>query len=362
MTSIGPYYFFMKVGAGNRYLRQAIDTNMLWIGFADIKEIPSTPLSPLAQESPTTRVDRGYTDLLRLAGVSRHMRESCRVITFGEEYLTVWKITDEIRLLTPDEAKSAMQIATCDGDKVIRAEPIAQFERRSLLASIDSLAVYQFLNRGTFRPIFRCYPDAFMQAADAANEWLTRDTARLKPFWGAGETAYGAWVRLYLNTLTAELDPGWPTLPPHLSEDQIKSLVPYILSPAQIETTAMLFAQDLGLTVDIGVGKGLDAVDVKASARHRKGERYAVVKDALRICDEFALDLGIAVKRSLQETSTLSIQCKDYSQSERAPNAPILLFAPFGPTTPGTVTLQNLIRSSKLSSLPKLSDWVNLVV
>jgi hypothetical protein len=350
----GPYYFFMKVGTANMYLAQAKKEGLMWVGF-DGDKIPQVAKNPLDDNWPQG-VDRALTDLYYLAGAtSQFVRESCRVVTFNSTHLQIWKITGALQDMT-EIAAQRLDIEFAAGQKHFPAEIIREVPRSGLLGSINSLSVYQYLNRGTFRPVFRCYPGAFTD--QSKNRWLL-ESEKLNGFWRQEETNYGVWVRLYLNSLAGESK--WTVLPP-LNAEQIRDLIPFIVSPAQLETAAMHFAQDLGLTVDIGSGKGLDKVDVRASVRHKeKSERDRIVRSALDLCSRNGFLLGDRVASNLLREFSLSIQCKNYDATLDSTGTEILLFSAHGALgVPGVVTLQQMMERQR-PEFARLNDWVALV-
>src|SRR5262249_45084308 len=146
--------------------------------------------------------------------------------------------------------------------KTLPAVEVAAVPRRQLYASIDSLAVYQFLNRGTCRPIWRIEgpTEAEMPpliAGQAQHSVRGRDKQ-------GEETKYAAFVRLYLNSALGgalggtqpsrfPLLAGQPTLAsfwPSMTARNRQQLVLATANPILVETAALYFRLDLGLIAD----------------------------------------------------------------------------------------------------------------
>ena len=138
-----------------------------------------------------------------------------------------------------------------------------------------------------------------------------------------------------------------------------------VLNPAQLETAVMHLCRDLGLTIDVGFGKGLDVADIKATVRHLPTrERGSRVHHALSILEQTGVKFSSKLKCEIQATSTLRVQCKAYSNVDQRHLGNTLLAVP---------TLSNsdcdrrdcveLERVSKIDHklFPELFGWLNLL-
>ena len=109
-------YFFMKVGYGNCLLghavrtAQAAGTSFLWVGFG------GEPVPSLEPDAPLAGISG---DLVRIARASwdDSARQSARVLTFQNESLYVWRITERLRPISEAEVESLM--AMYAGDPVV---------------------------------------------------------------------------------------------------------------------------------------------------------------------------------------------------------------------------------------------------
>ena len=139
------------------------------------------------------------------------------------------------------------------------------------------------------------------------------------------ETPFGAFVRLYLNEVLHRRG----ALPPQaegarlrvsVGDDEsrrrlgrARQVVMATLNPILVETAALAFVQDLGLTPDIGVGKGKDVIDVRGRAASTDGsfslEAAERARDRL---DQLAehVEYSDALRLKLMHRGTLDIQCK----------------------------------------------------
>lgn len=136
------------------------------------------------------------------------------------------------------------------------------------------------------------------------------------------EKKYAAFVRLYLNsalgralgqTLSSRVPQfaGQPTLTsfwPSMTSLDRRRLVLATANPILVETAALYFCLDLGLVADIGSGKGIDVIDVRARAESQQlADRAAgllldLQADGIVISEE--------VLSRLRSERVLEIQCK----------------------------------------------------
>src|SRR5690606_18353396 len=143
----------------------------------------------------------------------------------------------------------------------------------------DSLAVWQYFVRNTFQPIFTLTGTdnlsqiSWLASAHNLPGLQVNESLELK------EGFFGRFFRYYIQSV---LNPSKDNLLLATSDQEKIDTALSILNPAQMETVAMLICQDLGLTVDIGLGKGLDVVDVKATARHLEADKKkAIIKSVI---------------------------------------------------------------------------------
>jgi hypothetical protein len=326
------HFFYMKVGPGNCFLRDDIRDCIggLHVGFAG-SEIPIVNENGMLPAP--TNVSK---DLLYLTVCSQEAnRSKVRVVTFGPEEMTVWEITGRLRTmecLNNKELLSDFEKVWGTGDKKnARGIPWAEYvqnpktgykvlpvkrdfhvKRARLWPSIDSLATHPYLVQGTFRPFGAIRQD-----------WKPKELSFLPPpeIIKLGQSdqiplsLYGQWVSYYIeNVARANREPdGKPPAANSVSCGfSIREFKPHLwalLSPAQIETAAFMLMQDLGLTVDVAIGKSKDHIDVRASCRHRE-DRDVVINKALGVLSEM-MTLSEEFRKSCNREYVIFTQCKN---------------------------------------------------
>lgn len=190
-------------------------------------------------------------------------------------------------------------------------------ERDRLPACLDSLAVYQYLSRGTFRPLSRVGAgrDEFLKKSISKDRELVRLSSysfnRNKRV-VAEKTDDECYLAYLYRILLDHLISGSP-------DDRksfFKGIEHYLLAPVQLEAAAALFLRDLGYMPDFYVGKSLDRIDV----RGRKIEScYLKKSEVLRG------RIGITEYKNI-----IRIQCKDYELKNFQRADHVYLFTPDG--------------------------------
>lgn len=329
-------YFVFKNGMGNSWSGLAEQHGHFYVGYDDEwqKSGSTVDLAPL----PILNVknDSLPDDLRNILLVSHpDNRERFTLLTFERETLSFWRVTDSVQrheVGSPfwttakklAEAKKAtgsdQRMLTNysyfrDDGCVLRTLPvdlIGKIRRNRLYTSIDSLSVYRYLNQGTCRPLWRIKgPSAAMLPSVITPTELSETHVEGS---GRQETPFGAFARLYLNDVLNTL-PGARATTYRGIKDlcgvDYGALVLATLNPILVETAALAFCQDLGLTPDIGVGKGIDVVDIRARAVRADGtfcERTAsTALDRLRASKVVPSD---ALREALLTHGVLDIQCK----------------------------------------------------
>jgi len=342
------YYFLMKVGNSNCFLSKAESLGGFWVGFSNY-DIPKF------KNDTDCPIDLRYPDLHFLSLFSsKKWRKNVRILTFSANKLIIWKIEDALTYLSEIKLTKSEILAILsneenfksvspktkdillrdlnDLDKYSRLKilPVSkEFEthRGNLFAPIDSLSVYQYLNQGTFRPIFRCGEDMkFPNFFETEMEYLPPITIMKKiknrtESHKLTETDFGKFIRIYLNDLI-DLHNG--NINSHdsyfkkLSKDKIYSIIASVLNPAQVETLAYHLSLDLGLIPDVGLGKGLDVADVKASCRHFPKEKSnKIISSAINKLESLEVAFSTDLKSIISNTKTIRIQCKACKSSTK---------------------------------------------
>lgn len=337
-------YFVYKNGEGNSWspLTEAVQNSrgesVLYVGFDEHwRDEPSGLMEP----RPTLLVGNEYPrDMSFILFVSHDTnRDLFLLLSFGKTELWFWRVMGEVRYATELELAEAPKTLTKNYDRyfsdprtphappsarlrVLPVKCIAKVPRSELYTSVDSLAVYRYLNSGTCRPLWRCKGP------------LGGNLTGIEPqrtIQGCGhrdlgaETPFAAFVRLYLNELLHRHCPE-EAPPERLGKDgfdilSARSLVYVTLNPILVETAALAFVRDLGLTPDIGVGKGKDVVDVRGRAAANDGtlDRELAARALEQLKELPDLKLSDALRTKLVETGTLDVQCRAADRGDTVP-------------------------------------------
>ena len=335
-------YLVYKNGLGNFWSKLATEHSVLYVGFdGSFKQDPQPTLTDLG---------KAHGDLSHILFVTHpDNHDRFLLLTFERTVLRVWRVTGATRVATLEELATAANVrplrrpdgykpyfvapAGQDAPSPLRVLPVslvAEVPRAEMYTSVDSLAVYQSLNRGTCRPLWR--------STGPTGAKLPASIIAQPPIPGCArgnlgkETRFAAFARLYLHELLhrrGALTSGSARLGHHATTlDSARAIVMATLNPILVETAALAFVQDLGLTPDIGVGKGMDVVDVRARAADAVGAFDRPL--ARTICDRLdrlglpELELSEGVRRKLLTTGTLDIQCKAAERGHAA--AEVLYF------------------------------------
>jgi hypothetical protein len=340
-------YFFYKCGTANCWLPLALEGHGLYVGFSDslcpsaqaTKKEDRYPIGirqPEKQYQKLTGLDDDY-----IAWLSHQAnRQRFLIITFSQSDLIFWEVQGKLKVHQAggrvfERAREIWQGFPANIKehyknifenplanpifKTLTSKRLVAIPRRELYASIDSLAVYQFLNRGTCRPIWRINgpTEAALPERIAAQRQQT-----ILGMSGSGETNFATFVRLYLNSVlwhrvtqdrlaTPKSIKGQlrlVSLLPELSRKDRRVLVLSTLNPILVETAALYFCLDLGLVADIGTGKGIDVIDIRARAESKRAANQAV--EWLTELSSEEIQVNNAVRETLRKDQVLELQCK----------------------------------------------------
>jgi hypothetical protein len=342
-------YFFYKCGTSNCWLPLALEGHGLYVGFSD----SLCPAEHASKKEDRHRIavrepEQQYQKLTGLdddhiAWLSHQAnRQRFLLITFSQSDLIFWEVVGTVEVHQPgtrvfERAREIWEGFPPDIKKhehykqifenrlvnpvfkTLPSRKLVAVPRRELYSSIDSLAVYQSLNRGTCRAIWRIKgpTEAAMPEKIAAQ--------RQQMILGKSdseETNFAAFVRLYLNSILQHKlaqqrmqIPGnvngqlsLASLLRHLSPKDRRVLVLSTLNPILVETAALYFCLDLGLVADIGTGKGIDVIDIRARAES-KGAANQAVEWLTELASE-EIQVNDAVRETLRKDQVLELQCK----------------------------------------------------
>ena len=376
--------------------------------FDPLRHIALRPTEPVyvARSNPefTTkkgqgkRLDENYIAWLR----DDANREWVRLLVFSEDHLYVFRATSsELACATPEHRpalfKRAMNVfekkrkesdETPKVFKFIQAERVGPpIERSKLYTAIDSLRTYQFLNQGTCRPVWRAKgPGADLWSGQfrellniptslrsTLSQELRKDIDEQSSRYDGAidrEEPFGNFIRRYLNQLVPGGDPAdlrslIESLPTALPTEEARhrfwqTMAFATMNPILTETAAFYFCLDLGLhkksghrglIPDVGVGKGLDTIDLRA--RFLPGESEAETRSLVldRLAPLVKLDDDWTLQKLL-EKGVLEIQCKASSSKKSKPGP--VYFGPDGGVEQGNrIHLQDVV--AEVNANPK--DW-----
>jgi len=374
----------MKAGFGNCFLRHAVALGGLVVLY-DGSEIPQVDC-----EGSCTAESKDLRHL-KLMSMLRY-REQVRVLCFGKDSLHIFKITGDLCPIPKNQKaidwtkpetygqfpspwvkgirKSYGKYSSQEyldyihgpmGFKFLPATPERTILRGEVYAAVDSLSVWQAFSRRTFQPIFEMYTGSPLSGL----EWLKGipDLAPMKLSSAPGdellETPHGKFVRLYLNQLTGRAS---ENIFSNLSDADMISTLVGSLNPAQVETAAMLMCLDLGLTIDVGVGKGLDVADSRATVRHLdKAKGDLILTAAIQRLQDRGVRFSTVLLEQISMSRTLRIQCTASANTKKGLGT-VLLLEPFGsPGQPADLLRLDELLMKGLEDLPRLADWLALI-
>lgn len=219
--------------------------------------------------------------------------------------------------------------------RMLPVELVATVPRQVLFTSVDSISVYRNLNSNTCTSLRTATGTDPTEIRGGVGDWegdqwplSTMDDGQLGRLPETGddavlklpkEKAFGQFLRLYLNEVITPYWIGRRPAPvvPVLPRTAMDALLPRVLNPILVETAALALLRDVGLTPDIGVGKGMDIVDIRARAVGQNGlkdpNRAGVAADRLRAvleqCGE-PLAPHASWLEKLRLHGVLDVQCK----------------------------------------------------
>jgi hypothetical protein len=380
-------YMFYKCGEGNCWLPLA-EQHGFYVGFSNLLQPNEAAQDrydrhPIGIRAPEENFRRltGYDDDCIAWLTHENNRNRLLLITFDQRHLTFWQATGSVAINYPghpafEAARAHWQAgpsaypdpkaykgytdifrdgATNAMFKTLPVTKLGSVQRSELYTSIDSLRVYSFLNRGTCRPLWPISGTGTGHVVDA----ITQRRQQFVRWNGDDETSFGVFVRLYLNAvLRRTLDNRWPDGWANeeqlgnvlLQEEERLKLTLHTFNPILVETAALYFCLDLGLIGDIGTGKGIDVIDIRARAESLEVARTAA--DSLECLRQRGVTAGIAagsVIGRLREERVLELQCK---AADRAIGRNDILYFGYGGGQAGAA-----ISVSDLGSVINVEPW-----
>lgn len=370
MTDDFTHYYFAKVGNGNSYLNFAINNkpSFFYIGYSDHK-------IPKLEQKCETKI----RDLHFLTLISNECQTKSRVITFSDEEMLVWNIVNPLRYMTKDEIENLLKFCANDkkmkaeieaeGEKIIKALDVSLIKRvlrDRLPACIDSLSVHRYLNSGTFRYLYSANKD--LDHNVMGDFFRPEKKVPLKVPWSSEmsikETNFAFFVRKYFDWLCDDTNKRSFAATYDIKQENVFKIASSIMSPAQLETAASMFLMSLGLTLDVGIGKGLDVIDVRASVRHQNNSQELIGTIIAGLEKIMGAKLDPKIENNFRECGTISVQCKNYDYKECLP---VLVFKPSQHMNDKindgkTITLCSVNNHIKDLKNPNVwNDWISLL-
>lgn len=376
------YYFFMKVGSANCFLPYSRQLGGLWVGY-DGDPIPITEDRLVIKGSE-------QADLRYLTFVSQsHVRDQVRVVSFGKDTLQIFQITGPLQYFgrknefdwsNPDLYKtfpvswkesveqnldgigSKKFLDTMLGDsgwKLLPAKLVASIPRSSLIAPIDSLSVWQSFNRRTFQPMFALNGNSSYSHLDWLNSVPSLAPMKIGREELLQEGLFGKIIRLYLDARLANSNTHFD----RLSKDELTKTVFAMLNPAQVETIALHLCNDIRITADVGMGKGLDVADVKGTVRHLiPVNRELRIRDAIAKLEATGVRFSEKLRTSIEATSSIRFQCKARSTDTSEDLGTVLLIEPGtnDKERRDTLFLESLAKTNS-HSFPMFHEWIDVL-
>jgi|GEM_PF-4505664 len=381
-------YFVYKNGAGNFWAPLTEETNHLYVGFDDEWSKGSELILPATYDNGGEAPhDWRVGDLNHIRFVTHPSnRDGFYLVTFEKTSLKFWKVAGGVEEASSEIRRTAEKMVTHKGVyskyffrspdpkgaspfppfRVIPVTPIASISRHEVYTSIDSLGSYQYLIRGTCRPLWRAKgPDAAAMPVEIVSE-CQKVVPRCERV--GEEQPFGAFVRMYFDLILSKRG----KLPPVSSQPRLEgifqsaeltqSLVLATLNPLLVETAAQALIEDLGLTADIGVSKGKDVVDIRGRASSSTGKiDRKVAAEAFAKLKDLGVKATTALSEKLLSGGTLDIQCK--AADRKATASGVLHFGFFKDGQSNRVDVLPftlLIDSIGAKKLPRLSRFIDM--
>ena len=376
-------YFVYKNGLGNFWSPLGTlhgDRGYLYVGFdGEWAKAEGGLLPPTERNGGEHPHPWQMDDLNHIRFVSHEANwGSVMLLTFEKTTLRFWQVTGPVIEAPPAVREAADRVNNggstygsyfkppAEGEappcfRVLPVKLVAEVPRDAVYTSVDSLASYQYLIRGTCRPLWRATGPT---AAAHPPEVLERQQARIPRCERiGGEEPFAAFVRLYLNELLHRYGPPAAAVKPRLGDfasdaTSARRVVMATLNPILVETAALAFVQDLGLTPDIGVGKGKDVIDVRARAAATDGSFSPdIARDAWTALHGLGLTMPAGdhtLRDRLLQRGVLDIQCK---AADRRADADGVLY--FGFKAPGSDGLTAILLND-LDALLGTGAWPHL--
>ena len=377
------YYYFMKAGHANCFLKYARQLNGLWVGY-DGDNIPKIKNNGICSKG-SEKAD------LRYMTASTHgtLRKEVRIVLFGKDNLQIFEPTAPLQYLKKTNAvdwadpklyksfpakwhklikknyggigssKFFAQVFGKSGWKLIPAKLVTVIPRASLLAPIDSLSVWQSFNRRTFQPMFSSNSGSALEKINWLKTEASLTPLKISDNETLQETPFGKFVRLYLNSKISDDNQVFC----NLSKDELTQTIFGILNPAQVETIALHLCRDINFTVDVGLGKGLDIADVKGTVRHLNAtDRKNRTQAALKKLEFAGVNFSEKLRTNIEATASIRFQCKAKKTAVTDELGTVLLIQPGTQDAhkKDTLFLESLAKS-KLDLFPTFQDWINVL-
>jgi len=135
------------------------------------------------------------------------------------------------------------------------------------------------------------------------------------------------------------------------------------LNPAQVETIALHLCHDIGFTVDVGIGKGLDVADVKGTVRHLNPEsRELRIRNANAKLESAGVKFSHKLRASIEATSSIRFQCKARNTNANEDLGTTLLIKPGAVEKDRRDTIfLGLLAQTDSGLFPMFHEWLDVL-
>lgn len=362
-------YFRIKVNNGNSYYpifkNEQYGFGGLWVGWS-VQQFTELK-TKIANDGSMNANDRELSYIV--TAMENNNGKDKIIFTWdrGEQKIAFWKITSAQVVSVPDESVQVARSAELETTKM-RAKDVKRVNekyahigkgsiipctflcsvmRHEFPAFIDSLAVYTYLNVGTFRALDRL-GQLERQAIGLITNKDVSEFAQLV-------ASYFEWT--IDKHMEVEFRPFSEFL--KLDDSKIKNLIFTCMSPAQLETFGALLLLDLGLTLEIGIGKSQSDIDLRASFKHKSHKDQKLIWGKLEECFKLLnVKLSPDTLNRMKETKTVFIQCKNYSQNSKLPG--VIYMHQASGAQEDCINLNSFVNDiEKLkTTFPIINDWI----
>lgn len=338
-------YFYIKIGFSNSLINvrkiEKGTNSYLWIGYEEW-ESPKVNEDGLVIRKALKNGKEGKSRDLDQLYASAHSsnRKKTRLFGYSSNSFYIWEIIGDIIERDSNQSqyeeyktyieslkeshknwiakifrKKNIEEVISDPIKMGRYVPVRciyHTKREDLLPTVNTLSVYQYFSRGTFRNLSSIGTDrnsilSFIEDSKKLKRIMPMPIYKNKNNSKRIESLYGMFFRLYFDSLVSSSN--------YITFQE--KLIWATLNPVQIEAFASLLCIEFGYSVDFFTANSVDTIDVIARTSNRRDKRKEF------LFNDFMKHCGV----HLPNDKVLKIQCKAYHENRDLENG-IILFTP----------------------------------